>query len=613
MNHSQIEKRLPTIPTRPGVYIFSDNRGEKIYVGKAINLRNRVRSYFRKSGQDGKVRRLVENIADFEFILTDTELEALVLECNLIKRFRPKYNVRLRDDKHYPYLKVSFEEDWPRVYITRRIEEDGGRYFGPYTDSRSVAMPLELLKKIFPYRSCTKPITGDDTRSCLNYHIRRCPGPCIGAVNREEYRAIMRQLCLFLEGRQEEIMKQMRRQMEQAAEKLEFERAAYLRDRIQATEKITERQKVISTALKDEDVIAFARSDGEACVQIFFIRGGKLVGRDHFALEGTKDEDARAILSSFVMQFYDAAAYVPPRILLQNDIDEASVIQSWLASKRGEKVAVQVPRKGEKLRLVELVAQNASEVLEQMRARWLADEMKTSTAVLELAEPLALTGPPRRIECYDISNIQGSAAVGAMVVFESGQPRSSLYRRFKIKDVTTIDDYAMMREVLRRRFKRASSSFHGKDQPSDASWRILPDLVIIDGGKGHLSAALDVMAELELQGAIPVVSLAKENEEIFNDVHSGPILLPRASQSLYLVQRIRDEAHRFALSYHLKVRHKKAFSSALDEVEGLGPKRKAALIKRFGSAKAIREASAEELSSVENISKELARRIKRSL
>ncbi|MCL5958764.1 MAG: excinuclease ABC subunit UvrC [Chloroflexi bacterium] len=610
LDHSQIEKRLPTIPGRPGVYLFHGERGEVIYVGKAVNLRNRVRSYFRRSGQAGKVRRLVEHIADFEFILTDTELEALVLECNLIKRYRPKYNVRLRDDKHYPYLKVTFDEEWPRVLITRRIENDGGRYFGPYTDSRSVAMTLDLLQKIFPYRSCTQPITGNDARPCLNYHIRRCSGACVGAVSKEEYMEVMRQLCLFLEGRQDEIVKQMRRQMEEAAEKLQFERAAYLRDRIQAAEKITERQKIISTAIKDEDVIAFARSDGEACVQIFFVRGGKLVGREHFALEGTKDEDARHILSSFVMQFYDAAAYVPPRILLQNDIEEAAVIQSWLATKRGEKVAIQVPRKGEKRRLIDLVAENAAEVLEQMRARWLADEMKTGGAVLELAENLKLAGPPRRIECYDISNIRGTSAVGAMVVFESGQPKNSLYRRFKIKEVTTIDDYAMIREVLRRRFKRASSE---QTESSDRSWQAMPDLVIIDGGKGHLSAALEVLSELGLQDAIPVVSLAKENEEIFDDVHGEPILLPRTSQGLYLVQRIRDEAHRFALSYHLKVRQKRSFGSALDEIPGLGPKRKAALLKRFGSTKGIREASVEDLASVETISKELARKIKLSL
>ena len=610
LDRSQLEKRLPTVPPRPGVYIFTDERGETIYVGKAVNLRNRVRSYFQKGGMTGKVRRLVEQIADFEFILTDTELEALVLECNLIKRFRPKFNVRLRDDKHYPYVKVSFEEEWPRVYITRRIEQDGGHYFGPYTDSRSVAMTLDLLKKIFPYRSCAKTITGNDTRPCLNYHIRRCAGPCIGAVSRDEYSAIMRQLCLFLEGRQDEILKQMRRQMEEAAEKLEFERAAYLRDRILAAEKITERQKIISTALKDEDVVAFARSDGDACVQIFFIRGGKLVGREHFALEGTKDEDARSILSSFVTQFYDAAAYIPPRILLQSDIDEASVIQSWLESKRGDKVAIQVPRKGEKRRLIELVAQNAAEILEQMRARWLADEMKTSGAVVELAEHLGLPGPPRRIECYDISNIVGTSAVGAMVVFENGQPKSSMYRRFKIKEVAAIDDYAMIREVLRRRFKRVSTE---RDQPSDESWRLMPDLVIVDGGKGHLSAALEVMAELGLRDAIPVVALAKENEEIFDDCHADPIVLPRTSQSLYLVQRIRDEAHRFALSYHLKVRRRNAFESVLDGVPGLGPKRKAALLKRFGSVKGIRDASVDEIASVSGISESLARTIKQTL
>ena len=626
MEPSQLEKRLAALPYKPGVYLFKSDRGDILYVGKAVKLRNRVRSYFRVSSQPIKIRRMVAQIEDFEYIVTDSELEALVLECNLIKKHRPKYNVRLRDDKHYPYIKVGLDEEWPRVYIVRRIVNDGARYFGPYPDSKSVWTTLELLKKLFPYCSCNMAITGTGTRACLNYHIKRCPGPCIGAVSREDYLAVIHQLCMFLEGKHEEILKQMRRRMGEAAEKLEFERAAFLRDQIFAVEKVTERQKIVYTALKDEDIVAFARSNGEACVQVFFIRGGKLIGREHFALEGTQDEDARSIMTSFVMQFYDSAAYIPPRILLQNDIDEANVIMSWLRDKRGEKVSIQVPRKGEKRRLVEMVAENAAEVLEQMRARWLADEAKTGAAVVELAEQLGLSTLPRRIECYDISNIQGTSAVGSMVVFENGQPKKDGYRRFKIRDVPTANDYAMLQEVLRRRFKRAlatqipagapSGSEGGRERvndgeaANDVSWRIMPDLIVIDGGKGQLSAAMEVLREMDLENALPTVALAKENEDIYAPGASEPIVLSRTAQSLYLMQRIRDEAHRFAISYHQKVRRKAAFGSALDDVPGVGSRRKAALLKHFGTLKAVREASAEEIAAVAGITAGLARRIK---
>ncbi len=611
---SSIEKRLQSLPTKPGVYLFKNKQEDIIYVGKAISLRNRVRSYFRPKNQIGKTARLVSHIFDLDYIVTGSELEALVLECNLIKKYRPKYNVRLRDDKHYPYLRVSLDEEWPRVYITRRIFDDGARYFGPYTDSKSVWRTLDLLKKLFPYRTCNKDITGTDKRPCLNYHIHRCPGPCIGAVSREEYLAVIHQLCLFLEGKQEEIVKQMRQKMQEAAENLQFERAAFLRDQIVAVEKVTERQRIISTALKDEDVVAFARSNGDACVQVFFIRGGKLIGREHFALEGAQGEDTseKEIMTSFVMQFYDSAAYVPPRILLQSEVDEAAVIQAWLEEKRGDKVALQVPRRGEHKRLVEMVAENAAEVLQEMRARWLADEVKTGVAVVELSEYLGLPSPPNRIECYDISNTQGSSAVGAMVVFENGKPKSSEYRRFRIKNVATINDYAMLQEVLGRRFKRGMAK-NDDDPEGKSSWRALPDLVIIDGGKGQLSAALEVLRDLDLEGTIPTVSLAKQNEEIFSPDFSEAINLPRTSQALYLVQRIRDEAHRFALAYHKKVRAIKSIGSRLDDIPGIGPKRKSALLKHFGSLKAIKEASIEDIQAVGGISRYTAQRLKESL
>lgn len=607
MKRTDFEERLKALPTKPGVYIFRDKLQNILYVGKAINLRNRVRSYFRKSGQSPKVSRMVQVIDDFEYIITASELEALILECNLIKQHRPKYNVQMKDDKHYPYLRISFDEEWPRLYITRRFARDGARYFGPFTDSRSVRRTLDVLKKLFPYRSCQKEINGTDTRPCLNYHIRRCLGPCIGAVDHDDYLAVLHQVALFLEGKQEDILKQLQRKMEEASEAWEYERAAAIRDQIQALKKVTERQKIISTAMKDEDVVAFARSNGEACVQVFYIRRGKLIGSEHFILENTSDEDARGIMTSFVTQFYDNAAYVPARILLQNEIDEASIIQSWLRTKRGEKVTIQVPRKGEKKQLVDMVAQNAAEVLEQMRIRWLADAGKTSLALQELAEHLALANPPQRIECYDISNIQGSSAVGSMVVFEGGQPKSSDYRRFKIKGVEAPNDYAMLQEVLRRRLKHRSTSSN-----KDESWARLPDLLIVDGGKGQLSAAMEVMRELDIEG-VPVAALAKEHEEIFLPEVAEPILLPRTAQSLYLVQRIRDEAHRFALSYHQRVRQRRAFKSALDDIPGVGPKRKAALLRHFGTVKQIREASTDEIAAVEGMTIKLAESVKQHL
>jgi excinuclease ABC subunit C len=617
-NPSQIEpatlrRRLAALPTSPGVYMYKSTAGDILYIGKAINLRNRVRSYFHRNGQSTKVKQMVAQIADWELILTGSELEALVLECNLIKKHRPKYNVRLRDDKTYPYIKVTVNEDWPRVFITRRIGRDGARYFGPFTDSRSVWRTLDLLNKLFPYRTCHITITGNLPRPCLQYHIHRCLGPCIGVADPEEYRQVIAQVCLFLEGKHEQIVASLRQRMEEAAESLQFERAAHIRDQIRSVEKVTERQRVIDAAMKDQDVIAFARANGDACVEVFFVRGGKLIGREHFLLEGTKDEDAEKIMTSFVTQFYDSAAFVPPEILLQNEIAEAEVIESWLRDKRGgQKVAVTVPRRGKSKQLVDLVATNASEVLTQMRAKWLADERKTSAALTELAEQLDLEEPPQRIECYDISNIQGTSAVGSMIVFENGQPANGAYRRFQIKGVEGPNDFASLQEVLRRRFSRAKTS--AEEDPAGAAkgWTKLPDLIIIDGGRGQLNAGLEVLQKLGLE-RLQTVSLAKQNEEIFTPHSSEPILLPRDSQALYLVQRIRDEAHRFALTYHRNLRGRRTVKSQLDELPGVGPKRKAALLKRFGSVKGIREASLEELVATPGVDRATATRVKDTL
>jgi excinuclease ABC subunit C len=620
MDQAQLKERLSALPSKPGVYLMKDALGHVIYVGKAINLRNRVRSYFRASnGQTRKLRRLVHNIADFEFIVTGSELEALILECNLIKKHRPHYNVRLKDDKRYPYIKITMQEDYPRIYTVRRMQDDGSRYFGPYTSSKAVRQTMETLRKLFPYLSCKREITGNDRRPCLYYHIGRCAGPCIGAISRKEYRALIQQIILFLEGKQERIIQDLQEQMERAAQALDFERAAALRDQVQALRTVIEKQRIVFAAGNDEDVIAFAREDGQACVQTFFIRGGKLIGREYFVLTGTQDEDAEEIMTSFVKQFYDQAAYVPPKILVQHNVDEAMVIESWLRHKRGTKVTIHVPRRGRGRELVKMVAENAAETLAQLRAEWAAEQAKQVTALEELRKHLELDEAPTRIECYDISNIQGKAATGSMVVFVKGVARKSEYRRFRIKTVAGADDYAMLQEVLRRRFKGVAASRQQgagseKEQPSadQSGWGILPDLLIVDGGKGQLNAALQVMTESGVED-VPVIGLAKQREEVFLAGRSKPILLPRDSQGLYLLQRIRDEAHRFAIQYHRKLRKKKGMTSALDAIPGIGPKRRQALLKRFGSVDAIREASVEELAAVPGMNWEVAARVKEVL
>ncbi|TAK25287.1 MAG: excinuclease ABC subunit UvrC [Chloroflexota bacterium] len=611
-----LRRRLAALPTTPGIYIYRNEAAEILYVGKAVNLRNRVRSYFHRDGQAVKVRQMVAQIADWEVIVTGTELEALVLECTLIKKHRPKYNVRLRDDKQYPYIKVSLNEEWPRVYITRRIAKDGARYFGPFTDSRSVWRTLDLLNKLFPYRTCHIAITGTDARPCLQFHIHRCLGPCIGAVSRDDYQAVMAQVVLFLDGKHEEVIADLTMKMTVAAESLQFERAAFVRDQIRSVEKVTARQRIVEAAMKDQDVVAFARSNGDACVEVFFIRGGKLIGREDFLLEGTKDEDVRQIMTSFVTQFYDSAAYIPPEIVLQSAVDEARIVESWLRQKRGgQKVTLTVPRRGKTRRLVDLVAANAAEVLAQMRARWLADERKTAGALIDLAEHLDLEEPPRRIECYDISNVQGSSSVGSMVVFENGQPANREYRRFQIKTVEGANDFASIQEIVRRRFSRAQAvGLVGSAAEANErkGWTNRPDLVIIDGGRGQLNAALAALQELNME-RIPIVSLAKQSEEIFTPTESRPIILPRESQALYLVQRIRDEAHRFALTYHRKLRARRGTRSALDDVPGIGPKRRAALLRRFGSVRAIREATIEDLVATPGMDSRVAASIKERL
>jgi len=602
---------------------MKDCYGHVIYVGKAVNLRSRVRSYFHASNdQAPKVQRMVEHIADLEFIVTGSELEALILECNLIKKHRPQYNVRLKDDKHYPYLKITLQEDFPRIFTVRRMQDDGARYFGPYTSSKAVHQTLEMLRKLFPYLTCKREITGKDTRPCLYYHIGRCVGPCIGAVSREEYRSLIQQVVLFLEGKQERIVNDLRSKMEQAAEGMQFERAAALRDQIQALQQVIERQRIVSASHTDQDVIAFAREDGQVCVQAFFIRSGKLIGREYFVLAGTQDEDNQQVMTSFVKQFYDEAAYIPSDILVQYDVDEGMVIEEWLRQKRGTKVAIRVPRRGQGHELVRLVADNAAETLTHLRLQWQADEARQVKALDDLQKHLHLERAPARIECYDISNIQGQLATGSMVVFAKGVARKSDYRRFRIKSVEGADDYAMLQEVLKRRFKRARScDVQGRAvsgaQQEEASyeknlWRVLPDLLIVDGGKGQLRAATEALAALDVHN-VPTISLAKPREDVFVPGHPDPVLLPRDSEGLYLLQRIRDEAHRFAIGYHRRLREKTGMKSRLDDVPGIGPRRRQALLKHFGSLEAIRAASLEELSTVTHMTKAAAQALKERL
>jgi excinuclease ABC subunit C len=606
-----VTEQLKQLPRSPGVYIFKDAEGNILYVGKAASLRNRVRTYFGNSNkQTPKLQRMVSRIRDLDFFITSSEQEALILEYNLIKRHHPRYNVRLKDDKTFPFLKISLNEDWPRIYFTRRVEEDGGRYFGPFASAKSVRQTLKTLKGIFPFRSCSRTITGKDPRPCLDYYIHHCVGPCIGAVSREEYAEVVRQVVLFLEGKQERVVRELERNMEKAAEAMDFEKAALLRDQIQAIERVIEGQKIATTVKGEQDVIAFATERDQAYVQVFFIRGGKLIGRESFTLQGTSSEESEQIMTSFIKQFYGSAPHIPPLLLIQHPVEDKAVIEDWLQSKRGSKVRIQVPYRGNKKQLVNIVAENAEQGLQQLKIKQQSVPSVLTEAMAEIERELHLPRLPSRMECYDISNIQGKAAVGSMVVFEKGKPKSSHYRRFRIKTVAGADDYAMLQEVLRRRFKRLS--LQSSNAPDQDAWSVLPDLVLIDGGKGQLNAVLSAMKEMGAE-SIPLASLAKENEEIFIPHQSKPISLPATSPGLQLLQRLRDEAHRFALGYHQKIRSRESLTSTLDNIPGIGPRRKQALLKHFGSVRAIREASAEELAAASGITRNLAQKIKEYL
>ena len=602
-----IVQQLNQLPGNPGVYLLKDAEGTIMYVGKATNLRHRVRSYF-GTGQklSPKTQRMVARVHDLDYFVTTTEQEALILELNLIKRHHPHYNVRLKDDKTFPYLKIDSTEDWPRVYITRRLTQDGGRYFGPFASAKSIRQTMKIIKRIFPFRSCSKPITGTDSRPCLWYHVGKCLAPCIGAVSKKEYAEVIKQVILFLEGKQGKVVQWLESRMNKAAKALEFERAALLRDQIQAIHEVIEGQRIATTVRGEQDVIAFAQDKDQAYVQIFFIRSGKMIGRESFVLQGTRSEEPPQIITSFIKQFYQSTPSIPRLLLLQYPVEDKSVIEDWLRNKRGDKVSIRVPKRGNKKRLVNIVAENAQHGLTQLKIKQLATPRALETALDEVTQELRLPHPPLRMEGYDISNIQGTSAVGSMVVFEKGKPKPAHYRRFRIKTVSGANDYAMLHEILKRRFKRSG------DTSASDSWAISPDLVLIDGGKGQLNAAQAAMHEVGVD-SVPVASLAKENEYLFIPQEAKPIILPGNSPGLQLLQRLRDEAHRFALGYHQKIRQKQTFASAFDGITGIGPNRKRTLLRKFGSIRAIQQASTEELATVKGISQSLARRIKEYL
>ncbi len=615
---TDLQALLDALPTRPGCYLMKGHRGEVIYVGKAVNLRSRVRSYFHASAQEHpKTRQLVRRIQDIEWIVVDSELEALILEMNLIKKHRPRYNVRLKDDKRYPYIKVHWADPFPKVTVTRQLANDGSRYFGPYTSVWAVHRTLDVLRRIFPYLTCDRIITGQDERACLYYDIKLCTAPCIGAIDRTGYREMISDLCNFLEGRTDPILIRMKEQMEQASGALRFEKAATLRDQIRAIESVVERQKVVSSDYLDSDVIAIARDDREACAQVFFIRGGKLIGREYFLLEGTEDEPDAEVIAHFIEQFYNQAPTVPSQVLLPEEIEQIQLISQWLNARRGgEKVEIVVPRDRTQQELIQMAAENAAQTLAALKAKWEASHHHQTEALAEIQNALELSAPPTRIECYDISNTQGTAAVGSMVVFEQGVPRKSHYRRFNIRTVIGPDDYASMEETLTRRFNRWKSAKELANTPGkkiDEAFARLPDLLIVDGGKGQLSRAVSVLEQFGLLGNFAVAGLAKEHEEIFVPGRTRPILLARQSQGLYLLQRVRDEAHRFAITAHRQRRIRKGLASRLDAIPGIGPARRKALLNRFGSIENIQKASTEELASIPGITLQIAEAIKAHL
>ena len=576
---AELTAQVALLPDKPGVYLMRDQAGKIIYVGKAVNLKNRVRSYFQQRGLSAKTEALVARIASFETIVTATEMEALILECNLIKKHRPRYNISLRDDKTYPFIKVTLNEAFPRVYATRRLEKDGAKYYGPYASAGAMHETISLLKKLFPLRSCRSM---DAQRPCLEYHIKRCLAPCAGLVDQESYLAMVRTVCLFLEGRSADVEKDLKRRMLAASEELKFELAGRLRDQLAAVRQVMEKQNIV-TGAGDQDVLGLARLGGQSCVQVFFVRSGKMVGRDRFMLSGGDNETDGDILAAFVKQYYHEAAFIAREILTPVVLPESELLASWLSERKGGAVHLLTPQRGSKRDLVQLAADNAVEYLRQRNERDAVKHGKSTAAMEELAQRLSLARLPKRIECFDISHIQGAETVASMVVFTGGEPDKAEYRRFKLRTVEgSPDDFASMQEVTLRRYREAAEP--------------LPDLIVIDGGKGQLSSALEVIRGVGLSD-IPVIGLAKEFEHIFRENISEPLILPRHSEALRLIQQIRDEAHRFAVTYHRKLRAKRNLVSVLDHIKGIGAKRRQALWKHFGALEKMRAASVEDLAA----------------
>lgn len=635
-----LRTKLELLPNKPGVYLFKDAAGEVIYVGKAVSLRNRVRSYFRAPRNLAtKVLNMMSQVADLEYILTDSEVEALILECNLIKEHRPRFNVRLRDDKNYPYLRITVGEPWPRVVVARGFKNDGSRYFGPFAQVGSIQETIRTLRQVFPFRTCSDArFRQHRSRPCLHYFIKRCPGPCAGLTTPQACREAIEQLIMFLEGRGGQVLERLRREMKEAAAKLEFERAATLRDRLRMLEAVVEKQKVVLTRLGDEDFVALARlqagigGDGadvgakggdapeDACAHVFFVREGKLVGREAFLLTQTAAVPDREVMSAFLKQFYGLARDIPPVVNVPFEVDDQEAISDWLTSQRGARVSLRVPRRGERRQLLDLAQRNAKSFLKEEVSRRSQVASRDLDALAELQRVLALPRLPHRIECYDISNTQGRFAVGSMAVFEGGWPAKGEYRSFRIKGVGGPDDFAMIREVLARRLRRyleaadhrgAGKNGRGRDGQGGGFGR-LPDLIIIDGGRGQLSAAASVMDSLGL-GSIPLYALAKENEWLFGRHQADPVILPRDSKALKLVQHIRDEAHRFAIGHHRRTRSRSMLRSILDEIPGVGPKRRKTLLEHFPSLDALRNASVDEVASLPGMNRAVAEEILHTL
>ena len=594
----QIEEQLKLLPDKSGVYLMKDEFGEIIYIGKAKSLKKRVRSYFRKGNHTFKTKVLVSNIREFDYIITDTEVEAYILEANLINKYQPIYNIRLKDDKTYPYIKVTVNEDFPRIFKTRLVKNDGARYYGPFTNVNDLYKIIEVLQDIYLLRSCRKDLRAEklEARPCLNYHIGKCLGPCIGAISKEEYREKVEEAIMFLSGQQGELIKRLEKDMYQAADEKNFERAAHLRDSIQALKQLSVQQKVMYGKNINQDVIAVVvNEEGQSCVQLLIIRNGSLIGQEYYIMEGTEGESEKEILESFLPQYYEKIQQLPDELLLSTDIERIDLLEDLLKKRKGKKVSVNIPLIGEKKRLLEMACTNAEENLKKEAIKEKYKSSRTTEAVEKLGADLKLEKAPYYIEGFDISNIQGTDPVASMVVFKNGQSSKQDYRRFKIKTVEGPNDFAMMKEVVGRRYRRLLE----ESKP-------LPDLILIDGGKGQLSAAIEVLDELGITD-ISIIGLAEREEEIFLPGRSEPVIIPKNSPALHLLQRVRDEAHRFAVSYHRKLRSRRLTHTMLDDIPGVGPVRRQALLQHFGSLAEIREANISQLKEVEGISSKTAR------